>query len=59
MDCQYFKELFLNIPLNEDLDSLEKQQYYISFSHKVKSVLTPKGPRVFFSNDAPNLPFLA
>ena len=30
-----FKELFLNIPLNEDLDVLEKQQYYIRFWHKV------------------------
>jgi hypothetical protein len=35
LNCQYFKELFLNISLNEDLDVLEKQQYYISFCHKV------------------------
>jgi hypothetical protein len=39
LDCQYFKELFLNVPLNEDLDVLEKQQYYIRFCHKVGGVL--------------------
>jgi hypothetical protein len=35
LDCQYFKEIFLNIPLNKDMDALDKQQYYISFCHKV------------------------
>jgi hypothetical protein len=34
-DCQYFKDIFINIPLNEDLVVLEKQQYYISFCYKV------------------------
>jgi hypothetical protein len=26
---------------------------------KIECILTPKGPRVFFSKNAPNLPFLA
>jgi hypothetical protein len=31
----------------------------IIFLKKILSNLTPKGPRVFFSKNAPNLPFLA
>jgi hypothetical protein len=35
LNCQYFKNVFINISLNEDLVVLEKQQYYISFCHKI------------------------
>jgi hypothetical protein len=35
MSCQYFKDIFINIPLDEDVDVLEKQQYYIKFCHKI------------------------
>jgi hypothetical protein len=35
LNCQYFKNIFINILLNEDLVVFEKQQYYISFYDKV------------------------
>jgi hypothetical protein len=35
LNCQYFKDIFMNVPLNEDLVVLEKQQYYIKFCHKI------------------------
>jgi hypothetical protein len=35
LSCQYFKDMFINIPLDEDLVVLEIQQYYISFCLKI------------------------
>jgi hypothetical protein len=35
LNCQYFKDIFINVPLNKDLGVLEKQQYYINFCHKI------------------------
>jgi hypothetical protein len=35
LNCEYFKHMFINTPLNEDLVVMEKQQYYICYCHKI------------------------
>jgi hypothetical protein len=35
LNCLYFKDIFINVPLNEDLVVLEKQHYYIKFCYKI------------------------
>ena len=35
LDCPYFQEIFLNNSTDIDLDILSKQQYYVSFCHKL------------------------
>jgi hypothetical protein len=34
LDCLYFNKIFSNKHSNENLDVLDKQQYYINSSHK-------------------------
>jgi hypothetical protein len=34
LSCQYFKDMFINISLYEELVVLQKQKYYISFCCK-------------------------
>ena len=35
LNCQYFKNMFINTSLHEELVVLQKRQYYISFCHKI------------------------
>ena len=35
LNCQYFKDISINVPLNKDLVVYKKQQYYISLCHKI------------------------
>jgi hypothetical protein len=35
LDYSYFNKIFSNEPSNKNLDVLDKQQYYISYCHKV------------------------
>jgi hypothetical protein len=35
LSCQYFKDMFINISLYEELVVSQKQQYYKSFCHKI------------------------